>query len=65
MWLTPLSQAAAKTTAAGLARRASIVPGPQEELGFRHFFTCVDEDNEIDTADIVPWWFINDPLSRG
>jgi hypothetical protein len=65
MWLTPLSQAAAKTTAAGLARRASIVPIPQEELGFRHLFTCVDEDNEIDTADVYPWWFVNDPLSRG
>ncbi|KAJ7326325.1 hypothetical protein DFH08DRAFT_885533, partial [Mycena albidolilacea] len=57
--------AAAKTSAAGLARRASVVPVPQEELGFRHFFTCVDEDNEIDTADIAPWWYVNDPLSRG
>ncbi|KAJ7805744.1 hypothetical protein B0H14DRAFT_2878212 [Mycena olivaceomarginata] len=58
-------EAAAKTTAAGLARRASVVPVPREELGFRHFFTCVDENNEIDTADIAPWWFVNDPLSRG
>ncbi|KAJ7846429.1 hypothetical protein B0H14DRAFT_2772820 [Mycena olivaceomarginata] len=56
---------AAKTTTAGLTRRASVVRVPQEELGFRHFFTCVDEDNEIDTADVFPWWFINDPLSRG
>ncbi|KAJ7326321.1 hypothetical protein DFH08DRAFT_337326 [Mycena albidolilacea] len=58
-------EAVTKTTAVGLARRASIVPVPQEELGFHHFFTCIDEDNEIDTADVFPWWFINDPLSRG